>query len=45
MKTQIRIFQLSLILAGLVALFLLLFMWPNKASSFHDAPNQVVTRP
>ncbi len=45
MKTRIGIFQLSLIFAGLIVLFVLLIMWPNQASSFHDAPNQMVEAP
>jgi hypothetical protein len=32
MKTRIGIFQLSLIFAGVTALFALLVLWPNKAS-------------
>lgn len=45
MTIPFRIFRLSLILAGLVALFALLIMWPNNASYFRDAPNVVVERP
>jgi hypothetical protein len=42
MKTRIGTFQLSLIFTGLIVLFALLMMWPNKASYFHDAPKQAV---
>ncbi len=31
MKTHNGIFQLSLIFTGLIALFVLIIMWPNKA--------------
>jgi hypothetical protein len=44
-NTHTRILRLSLVFAGLVALFALLLIWPNKASNLHDAPNQVVERP
>ena len=40
MKTRIGTFQLSLIFTGLIVLFALLMMWPNKASYFYDAPKQ-----
>ncbi len=44
MKTRIGTFQLSLIFTGLIMLFALLMMWPNKPSYFYDAPKQAAEK-